>query len=247
MDLVIDVLARTLFLPVLAVQGLHVRRKALILPEAAGDRAGTIGTGPELRLLVLGDSSAAGVGVATQDSALTGQLIRQLSADFRLHWKLDAQTGATTRSTLARLDQFPPIPTDAVVVALGVNDATRGTTVRSWLRRQKRLLDLLRHDYGARRIYVSGVPPLGQFPLLPHPLRWFLGRLAQRLDTQLRQMLATQPDCTYITLDLPMDETLMAEDGFHPGPTVYREWAAEVAAHIARDFSTNAPQSASGR
>ncbi len=50
--------------PLLLWQGRHVRRVTPRLPEAAGPRAGTTGHGPPLRLLVLGDSAAAGVGVA---------------------------------------------------------------------------------------------------------------------------------------------------------------------------------------
>lgn len=241
MSFAIDILARTLFLPVLAAQGVYVRRKALIMPEAAGDRTGRVGTGPELGLLILGDSSAAGVGVATQETALSGQMISQLSTVFRLNWSLDAQTGATTRSTLARLNQTPPRRFDAVVVALGVNDTTRGVTVRSWLRRQRTLIQILRHDWGARRIYISGLPPLGQFPLLPNPLRWVLGQQARRLDTQLQRLISTQPDCRYIALDFPMEVSLMADDGFHPGPEVYREWAGLVSDQIEKDFSTNEP------
>ncbi|MDK3075727.1 SGNH/GDSL hydrolase family protein [Sedimentitalea sp. JM2-8] len=228
---------RALLLPVLALQAVHVRHKALILPEAAGERAGIAGSGPDLRILVLGDSSAAGVGVATQDAALSGQLAKGLADRFRLHWALDAKTGATTRSTLARLAETRPFRVDAAVLALGVNDATRLVRTRRWLADQLRLYDILRRDYGAKRLYVSGMPPLGQFTLLPHPLRWVIGRHAESLDTALQHILSGQPDCTHIRFDLPLEPGLMAEDGFHPGPVIYREWANILAARIARDFA----------
>lgn len=232
-----ELAARALLMPVLAFQALHVRHKALILPEAAGERSGTVGNGPDLRLLVLGDSSAAGVGVQTQDAALSGQLIRRLADRFRLHWALDAKTGATTRSTLARLAGARPFPVDAVVLALGVNDTTRLVPRRRWLADQLRLYDILRQDYGAKRLYVSGIPPLGQFPLLPHPLRWVIGRHAETLDTALQHALSGQADCAHIRFDLPLDPGLMAEDGFHPGPVIYREWASILAERIAQDFA----------
>ena len=52
--------------PLLLVQGRWVRRRTPLLPEPPGPRAGVIGQGPVLRLLIVGDSSAAGVGVAHQ-------------------------------------------------------------------------------------------------------------------------------------------------------------------------------------
>jgi hypothetical protein len=50
-------------------------------------------------LLVVGDSAAAGVGAATQDEALSGQLAVALAPTFRLHWKLLAFTGCHHRPT----------------------------------------------------------------------------------------------------------------------------------------------------
>src|SRR6266516_1669739 len=60
--------------PVLLPQSKWLKRNALRLPEAAGPREGKVGVGePVLRLLVVGDSSAAGVGVADQAQALVLQ------------------------------------------------------------------------------------------------------------------------------------------------------------------------------
>ena len=51
--------------PVLVAQALRTRRRAPVLPEPAGPRQGCVGQGEsELRLLIAGDSSAAGVGVS---------------------------------------------------------------------------------------------------------------------------------------------------------------------------------------
>ncbi|HSN31662.1 MAG TPA: SGNH/GDSL hydrolase family protein, partial [Ideonella sp.] len=52
--------------PLLVAQALGTRRRALRLPEAAGPREGLVGAqgdAPAFRLLLAGDSSAAGVGV----------------------------------------------------------------------------------------------------------------------------------------------------------------------------------------
>ncbi len=65
--------AKLALAPVLIVQGRRVRRLALRLPEAAGARAAVAGSGARpLRLLIVGDSATAGVGVARQRDALAG-------------------------------------------------------------------------------------------------------------------------------------------------------------------------------
>ena len=65
--------------PLLLAQAVHTRRRLPRLPEAAGAREGVVGRGAELDLLIVGDSSAAGVGVDTQDDALAGCLSRALA------------------------------------------------------------------------------------------------------------------------------------------------------------------------
>ena len=65
--------------PLLVAQALATRRRAPVLPEAEGPREGRVGRGAgALRLLIAGDSSAAGVGVAHQRDALAGHLTRAL-------------------------------------------------------------------------------------------------------------------------------------------------------------------------
>jgi hypothetical protein len=69
-------------LPVLVIQGVKVRKNTPRLLEASGDRDGLIGQGQPLSLLILGDSAAAGVGVETQQDALSGAIISELKKNI---------------------------------------------------------------------------------------------------------------------------------------------------------------------
>jgi lysophospholipase L1-like esterase len=233
--IVIDAAATLALSPILLIQALSLRKRALRLPEATGPRTGSLGTGPPLRLLIVGDSSAAGVGAATQTQALAGQLSAALSTRHRVHWHLIARTGATTPTTLARLMSEELPQADIVLMVLGVNDVTRGGPLSAWLRTHATLCALLRARTGARHLYISEVPPLGAFPLLPNPLRWLLGRRALRFDAGLRAALAYEDDCTCVTLPDDLDAADMAEDGFHPGPVIYAAWAKKLACQMLSD------------
>ena len=222
--------------PFLILQGRSVRRKALILPEPPGDRQGRQGAGPVLRLLIVGDSSAAGVGAPHQQEALSGQLVAALAEQVDVHWRLVAKTGATTESTLRALDRIEAQEFDVAVIALGVNDVTSNVAVRTWLRQQSALFDLLFTRFGLRRIYASGFPPVGRFPLLPHPLRWVLGRKAREHDRALQQLVAGADNIRHVPLAETLSTDQMAEDGFHPGPEVYRTWGQGTAQVILSDL-----------
>jgi len=223
-----DQILRLPLLPVLAVQGLSVRRNTQLLPEPIGPRQGQKGRGPGRRLLIAGDSSAAGVGAGKQAQGLSGYLVDRLAKHYAIEWRLEATTGHTTQDTIDRLShlngQF-----DMAVTALGVNDVTCGVTRRQFMELQTRLLELLTGPLGIRRIVVTSVPQMNRFPALPHPLAWVLGRQAARLDRGLQQVAAGFPQARHLALDLPDDPALAAPDGYHPSPKAYALWAEEAA------------------
>ena len=224
--------------PVLLAQGMYVRKTVPKLPEPPGARESVAGEGPPLRLLILGDSAAAGVGAASQSEALSGQVVSRLSCTFRVSWRLLAGRGYTTRAILRLLEEEPPAPFDVVLTSLGVNDVTSGRALHTWLHDLSLLASLLREKFSVRHILLSGLPPVGQFPSLPQPLRWWLGRRAARFDEALERWAASQPGCDYMGMR-PGGEVQvagvhqMATDGFHPGPEVYALWG-EAASRLIR-------------
>lgn len=222
---------------------MRVRKHALVLPEASGERCGASGAGAPLRVLILGDSSAAGVGVETQKQALSGQLVNVLSQDYLVTWNVLAQTGATTASTLDWMQNHPAATFDVAVVALGVNDVTRSVPLRRWLRQSDQLFDVLADKFSVQRIYTSSLPPLGHFPAFPHPLRWLIGLTATRYNTHMTALQAARPDVERLQMDLPLDPGLMARDGYHPSAKTYTLWAEQVANRIKNDF----PQETGGK
>lgn len=220
--------------PVLLVQGHYVRWKTPRLPEAHGIRQGIDGVGAPLRVLILGDSAAAGVGVDSQQQALMGQLTARLAMHFQVHWCLEATTGHTTEDVVQRISTIAKQPFDVVVTSIGVNDVTRLMSVGKWIALQQQLIAAIRQRFAPSQILMTSVPPMQIFPALPRPLGWLLGQYAHQMNLALSQLLSTQPDCQQITLPLdkqtqPFD---MASDGFHPSAQIYARWAEILSEHI---------------
>jgi lysophospholipase L1-like esterase len=226
-------LIRTIGLaPVIVPQGLWTNLRVPTLPEPPGARQGRAGDGPPLRLLVVGDSAAAGVGVSHQDEALLGQLVSRLADRYRVEFALQAKTGFKTSDVLRRLEEIPPQNYDVAVTSLGVNDVLALTGLGTWLARQRRLRRLLRERFGVRLMVLSGLPPVHSFPALPQPLRWHLGRRATQFNDALGGDLAAESDTGLVNLRFEADAGMMASDGFHPGAPIYAEWAERAARMI---------------
>jgi lysophospholipase L1-like esterase len=218
--------------PVLLPQAKWVRRTALRLPEAAGEREGVAGAGEtKMRLLVVGDSSAAGVGVGTQAQALALPLASEIASRIRggVAWQLVAQTGIASLEAIDLVRRSVVRPSDVAVVVLGVNDVTSQTSASRFIEQLERLAGLLQ----SQRLLFSGLPPMHLFSAVPQPLRWYLGQYAKGLDAALRAWCAAQGH-GYCAADLSTDPRLLADDGYHPGPLLYPQWAARLAQEVAR-------------
>ncbi len=227
--------------PLLFVQGVYVRRVTPKLPEAPGSRCGAIGDGQPIRLLILGDSAAAGVGASSQSMALSGRLAGELAADFTVHWQLLAESGLTTRDLIARLADHPPEPFDVVIVSIGVNDVIAGSRTKTWTDSLAQLLDRLVADFGGRHILISALPPMHRFTALPQPLRWCIGLRAQRFNHELRRFARRDGRCTAVSLNYPWDPAYLASDRFHPGEPAYLFWARALADAIRGAHETGTP------
>lgn len=217
-----------LFWPVLLWQAKRVRKSTLRLPEAAGARSGVTGNGPPLRLLICGDSAAAGVGIAHQQHALSGQLVTQLAKHYQLSWVLHAKTGLNCQGLMAYLQHLPEQPFDLVVVSVGVNDVTGLTTNQKFQRHITQLATMLQQRYKASQILFSAIPPMQHFSALPSPLKLWLGYKAAVLNRCFDNALAGNAGCHLLTAKMPLSSSLLAADGFHPSEHGCQLWVEAI-------------------
>lgn len=226
--------------PLLIWQGHRVRRTTPRLPVAGGALAGEAGSGAPLRLLVIGESTAVGVGAAHHGEALGGELAGRLAAKLgrRVSWRVIGESGATARRALQVLEAAEAAPADLAVVALGVNDVLEQTRVARWQRDVAALVAALHARTGARDVILLEVPPLAKFPALPRPLRDVLGADARRLDAALARVgagLDARERCVrHYRFGFDGAREFFARDGFHPSARGYARWAELVAARFAQ-------------
>jgi lysophospholipase L1-like esterase len=214
--------------PVLLVQGRRLRRDTPRLADAAGPWSGTLDGPDPLRLLVLGDSTAAGVGVGSQHDALPGNLARSLSAHYRrgVDWTAIGKNGATAKDLLNDyIDTATAERYDVVFLTIGANDAL-GLRSRSAFGRDIRaLLARLRAANPEATILMSSLPAFFRFVLLPNPLRFNLYLHSRSLEAEARAIVAATPGAFMSPPPPPYTEGFFASDLFHPSAIGYRDWA----------------------
>ena len=221
--------------PLLLIQGRQTRRRALRLSPAAGEPRGLAGgalPGEPLRVLLVGESSVLGVGVAHLEQALVGQLAQALATRLQrpVAWRICGENGIRVHEAALRL--LPDAlgePVDCALLVFGVNDATGLSSRRRWSAGLERMIVALQ-GHGAQ-VTLSGVPPLQHFPALPWLLRVLLGWRAALLDGWARR-LAARLGAGHHAVALRVGADYLAEDGFHPSARGYRVWAEALAERL---------------
>ncbi|MDP3084436.1 MAG: SGNH/GDSL hydrolase family protein, partial [Rubrivivax sp.] len=203
----------------------------------AGERHGVVGSGAPVRLLIVGDSSAAGVGVVEQRNALASQLAARLAdaCQAQIEWRLVAESGLTTAQALRLLQRQAHWAADLAVIVTGVNDVVDQVPSHHAVAARNGLANALRNGYGVRHVCFAPLPPIHHFPGLPQPLRWVAGADARRHNAALKRWVATRTDVSLVDMEMPLNRGVMAVDGFHPGEPVYRYCAGSIAHHLASE------------
>ncbi len=213
--------------PVLIVQARRARRIIPRLPDAAEPWSGALAGPDPVRLLVLGDSTAAGVGADTQDDALPGNLAREVLrvAGHGTRWDAVGENGATARDLLQRfIGPATEQRYDLVFLSIGANDALALRSRLAFARDVRELVARLRAASPHALILVSLMPRFDRFSSLVNPLRWNLALHAASLDDGARAAVAGLDDVFAIPKPPPYTPTFWASDLFHPSASGYREW-----------------------
>jgi len=231
----LDVATRIALGPILIAQARRLRLTALELPEPRGPRRGTVGQGePVLRLLVTGDSSAAGVGARTQREALARPLAERLAHRMNgvVRWQLIAQSGLTSEGVLHKLVHERPREADVAVIVVGVNDITKDVPLAFALRQRQFIADWLRVHAGVRHVVFPALPEMEMFPAVPKPLAWYVGQAARRNNRAQKRWAAPLPGISHLAMDGVAHPDLFCDDGFHPAPALYARVADRLTDHI---------------
>ncbi|WP_163370085.1 SGNH/GDSL hydrolase family protein [Endozoicomonas acroporae] len=225
--LVSTALCCLLLLSIAICQGFHLKRSALRLPEASGERLQARGS--DFSIVHVGESPVAGVGVAEIRQGLTHQVIRNLTQDrgVEFDWEILAKNGARVFDSLT-FEATIKEP-DLLIISFGVNDTTRFTSGSEFNKHMQACVHRFASDN--TRVFITSIPKINRFPLIPAPLSWLLGAKAYLLDRQL-QKLCQQEGWTYIHSDTNPDASLMAEDGYHPNESGCQVWGGIIADRI---------------
>lgn len=243
------------FAGIAAVQFLRLRRMEF-LPNHPGfyinhvitPTAGATPIGSRLRMVVLGDSTTAGVGVARPEDSLPYLLAQRVAdeATRAVHvvsygWA-GARVADVARTQLPRAleplrstetDPFLP-EADVVAIVVGANDATHNTPPGRFRAELRQALETIRAAAPRARIVLAGIPAFrGALPAI-EPLIFLADQYA-RLLRPIGRAEAARHGAAYADLAGRVRDRLrgrtdvLSADRFHPSVVGYTAWADVIA------------------
>jgi lysophospholipase L1-like esterase len=219
------------FAPFLYLQGQYVRRKIGRLPDASGETKGRFaGTEESGRLLILGESTAAGVGASTHETGLAGHFARHLGEKIgkSVEWEVVGRSGITVKETIDEL--VPKIPSadyDFILLALCGNEVLKLRSPRTFRRDMRRLIAILKERNPGATFFITNAPAVRLSPVLPFPIKFILGHLSALHDANAREFTAEMQRVFYFHQPTTVPEDFFA-DGIHPSEKGYAAWSERM-------------------
>jgi lysophospholipase L1-like esterase len=213
----------------LAAEVMAARRHRFVPSHPPLEISGTIGPedGEPLTLVVLGDSSVAGVGADAAEDTLAYGVAKALSDQYLVSLHALGVSGSRLADVVGKqLPQVDGLEPDIVLVCVGTNDVTHGTRLREARRQLRLLVDGLAEVAPDAKVIVSGLPPAETATAFHRPLRDLIGLRALLFTRLYRAELTPHGIAVFDIAKLTKSafhgkREMFSADRFHPSSAGY--------------------------
>lgn len=225
-----------LMFPIYAWQGIRLRmRIERLLPAPVPTSGAFNGQGDPVRLLVMGDSTVASVGMERLEDTLAFNIAKGVNdmSGWPVIWRAAGGNSATAAHIR---DYIVPHVEERnwthIALSVGINDMKNFHVVRQFKRDFGTLLYALRTRYPQAQIIWCPIPDMRQCPALPTTLGRILAARADLINAMGARM-CHERQATVTGPVPPQPANSFARDGFHPNGEGYRSWGQHFARWIA--------------
>ncbi len=207
--------------PIAHIQGAYFFIKMKKLNDPTGDRIGSLGEGKSIDILVIGDSSALGVGCKTIQETATGTLVSHLAKEFKVNYTICAYTGFTTAQVYEKVKEIDIKKYNYIIISLGSNDIVNCTPMRIWEKQTYHLFNYIDQNFNPDQLFISAVPPFEKLKTLPNSIKNYLSYESKILNKHYINLSNKKSNYQFIDLGFEFKDNHISEDNFHPSNILY--------------------------
>ena len=211
------------WIPFLVYQAKQLRKSSPKLPSQSSLL--TLGQG-ENHILLLGESTVAGVGASAPAHTLAGNFYRLLGESFQI--ETIGKKGLRVKDALSlylqhRKTQVPK--SQGAILFLGANDCFLLTSPDAFKKEVEALILQIQINTSAQWIYLAAIPPVHLFPAFSKKMQSFLQVQRNYLQAELEKIASNHPKVIYQEIPMDLQPEFFSADGVHPSDLGYQKIA----------------------
>lgn len=211
------------WLPFLVYQAKKVRKSSPKLP--AQSPLLTLGQG-EKHVVLLGESTVAGVGASSASTTLAGNFSRIFGDTYQI--ETIGKKGLRVKEAFSlylKHKKSESKKSEGVLLFLGANDCFLLTSPQVFKKELESLIQQIQVDTGAEWVYLAAIPPVHLFPAFSDQMRSFLFRQRYYLLQEMQGIAARNPQVIFHQIPMDLQPEFFSADGVHPSDLGYQKIA----------------------
>lgn len=217
--------------PFLMLAGKNLRKKIIKLPPHS-EYLEFLPNTDNPNLLIIGESTAAGVGASHTDTTFAAQMAA--SAETGNIYNI-GKNGLKASGLNARFQKHKntiPQSFDSCIILIGANDCFQFTPPSKFNTGLEQFITEFIKSSSCKNIIIPLIPPVHQFPAIPRIIRFFLGFHRKVLGLEVKQIALRLPEVTFIDQNEYYEPAFFAEDGIHPSDLGYKRMSEMILTQI---------------
>jgi lysophospholipase L1-like esterase len=180
----------------------------------------------EKHVLLLGESTVAGVGASAAAHTLAGNFSRMLGDSYQIETIGKKGLRVKDAFSLYQLQKKSRTTTsEGVILFLGANDCFLLTSPQEFKQELRSLMLQIQVETDANWIYLAAIPPVHLFPAFSEQMRSFLSKQRAYLQREMEDIAANDPKVIYHTIPMDLQPEFFSADGVHPSDLGYQKIA----------------------
>ncbi|MBC6369103.1 SGNH/GDSL hydrolase family protein [Algoriphagus sp. AK58] len=210
-------------LPFLISEAAKIRENGVKLSPVS--EYARFGIGKE-KILILGESTAAGVGASSIEDSLAGYFSRLFGNQYTV--ENFGKNGLTAKDAYSLLEFSYPYRPDKIkglMLFLGANDCFKLTSPSDFQNHLKELITRISSENQPEWIYLADIPPVHLFPAFSAKMKAFLRIQRDFLQKEMIKVSRENSKIVFEPISLDLSPDFFSEDQVHPSDLGYHKIA----------------------
>jgi lysophospholipase L1-like esterase len=180
----------------------------------------------EKHVVLLGESTVAGVGASSESTTLAGNFSRIFGESYQI--ETIGKKGLQVKEAFSlylRHKKSRSKKSEGVILFLGANDCFLLTSPQVFKKELESLIQQIQVATDADWIYLAAIPPVHLFPAFSEQMRSFLSKQRAYLQREMEDIASNEHKVIYHPIPMDLQPEFFSADGVHPSDLGYQKIA----------------------